>query len=480
MKRHVVVLLVVILFVLGIATGTGIFLYRNVLNIDTIYEGVKIHGYDVGNKTKEQALKYIKDKKDPEIDEKSMNLVYGDKTYKIGLNELGFEYEYDLAVDMAFNKGRQGNFIEKLKDIKDLKKNSKDIPLESKYEKEKIKVIVGNIAQEIDKEAVEAKFDFNRGNIKITEDVIGIKLLEEELISKIDSNIYILRDIDIPIKEIKPRLTKALLSRINGVIGEYSTSFKTSTSDRGENIKLSASAISGKILLPGEEMSYNNTTGPRESKYGYKEANVIIGGELTPGVGGGVCQTSTTMYNALLLSNLTILERHPHSLPPAYVNYGQDAAVAYGYLDLKFRNDFDFPIYIHTKVENKRVYIYIYGDKNSKDYRVKIRSEIIERIEPEVQEIYDGTLPAGAKIDVQKARIGYKVITYKSIIKDGKVISESQITSDHYRKKDYIYKVGPKIQNVEKVPDEKTNEGPVENLDEDPNHNLDVEEIEED
>lgn len=443
MKRFTIVLLVIICFVVGTTIGTSIYIYKNILSLDTIYSGIKIDGYDVGDKTKKEALEYLNLIKVAEIEEKDMNLIYEEKVYKIGLGDLGFEYDYESAINMAYDQGRKGNFIDKLKDIKKIKDYGKDIPLESDYEKEKVNIIVGNIAQEINKDPVEAVFNFNNGNIKISEEILGRRLMEDELIKAINENIYLLEDIDIKLEDIQPKLTKQLLSRINGVIGEYSTSFKTSTKDRAENIKLSADSFRGKMLLPGEELSYNDTTGPRDSKFGYKEANVILNGELTPGVGGGVCQTSTTMYNALLLSNLTILERHPHSIPPAYIKHGQDAAVAYGYLDLKFRNDFDYPIYIDTKTTNERVYIYIYGDLKSKDYTVKVEPEIIETIPGGVEEVYDGSLNPGEKLHVQKGRTGYKVKTYKSIIKNGKTIDKKQITSDYYRQKDYIYKVGP-------------------------------------
>lgn len=445
MKKSMIVLIAIATIILAIALGAGVYIYRNILNIDTIYKGIKIDGYDVSNKTMEQALEYIKEKKETEVKDKSMNLVYEQKVYKINLDQIGFSYDYDKAVKTGFKLGRQGNFINRLKVIGKIK-NGVEVPLESSYEYEKIEIITKNISQEINRDPVDAILNFNKGKITVSDEVIGRRLLKDDLASKIEENILFLKDIEIPVESIQPRLTKAFLSRINGVIGEFSTSFKGSSKGRIENIKLSANAISNKLILPGEELSYNGLTGPRSSQSGYQEANVIIGGELTPGLGGGVCQTSTTMYNALLLSDITILERHPHSIPANYVPYGQDAAVAYGYLDLKFRNDFDFPIYTYAKVLGDNIYIYIYGDTKSKDYMVKIKPEIVEKIYAKTEEIYDENLAPGAKLDVQKGRTGYKVNTYKSIIKNGKVISKKQITTDHYRKKDYIYKIGPPLQ----------------------------------
>lgn len=440
MKKGTIVLIFIIAMVVVAALGAGFYIYKNILSINTIYKGVKIDGYDMGNKTVEQALKYIKEKKEKEINSLFMNLIYEENVYKIKLIELGFSYKYDEAVESAYKLGRQGNFIKRLKKIGKIKTGI-EVPLESFYESEKIENIVDNISQEINKDAVDAVLNFNNGKITVTDEIIGKKVLGDELYNKIEKNIYILSDIDIPVDNINPRLTKAFISRINGVIGEFSTSFKGSSKGRIENIRLSSKAISNKLILPGEEFSYNNATGPRTAQSGYREANIIIGGELTPGLGGGVCQTSTTMYNALLLSDITILERHPHSIPASYVPFGQDAAVSYGHLDLRFRNDFDFPIYTYSKIVGDKVYVYIYGDTKAKDYTVKINPQIVEAIQPNTQEIYDANLQPGEKVYIQKGRTGYKVKTYKSIIKNGIVISKKEITYDHYKKKDHIYKI---------------------------------------
>lgn len=442
MKKSIIILLSISIILVATILGAGIYVYKNILNINTIYKGVKIDGYSVENKTKEQALEFIKKTKEAEIQEKYMNLLYGGKIYKINLKQIGFSYEYDSAVSHAFTLGREGNFIKRLRDIKKLK-TGLDIPLKSFYGEDKIENISKNISREINIEPIDAKINFNKGKITVTDHTVGKKVVLEDLVTLIDKNIYELKDIEIPVKDIVPNLTKEFLSRINGVIGEYSTSFKGSSKGRIENIRLSAEAISNKLILPGQEFSYNNTTGPRTQESGYKEANVIIGGELTPGLGGGVCQTSTTMYNALLLADLTIIERSPHSIPARYVPYGQDAAVSYGYLDLKFRNDFDFPIYTYSKITGNQIYIYIYGDINTKNYQVKINPQIVETIQPKTETIYDGKLSPGEKINIQKGRTGYKVNTYKTIMKNGKVVSKKQITTDHYRKKDYIYKIGP-------------------------------------
>jgi len=441
MNKNLIIFLSIVFVISAIALGGAFYIYKNILNIDTIYKGVTIDNLDVSRKTMEQALEYIKEIKTKEIKGKHMNLIYGERTYKISLADLGFSYDYDEAVKKAIKLGREGNFLKRLRDIAKIK-GGVNIPLRSFYSLEKAETIVNAISKEINTEAKDAEIRLVNGKINIIDHEIGKRVLKEDLLGLIDHNINKLEDITIPVEDVIPAVTNKLLARINGIIGEYSTSFKGSSKNRIENIRLSANAISNKLILPGEEFSYNKATGPRTAESGYREANVIIGGELTPDIGGGVCQTSTTLYNALLLADLTILERHNHSIPVGYVPIGQDAAVAYGYLDLKFKNPFDFPIFLHTKLTGDRLYVYIYGDKNVKDYTVKITSQIVETIQPKTEIIFDSSMEPGENILIQKGRTGYKVVTYKSIIKDGKVVSKEQITKDHYRKKDYIYKAG--------------------------------------
>lgn len=443
MKKGNIVLLSIAIIIVAIVMGAWVYIYHNILNVDTIYKGVNIDKYHVGDKTMEQALEYIKEIKEEEINGKSMKLIYKNKEFKIKLKQLEFTYEYKDAILSAYEQGRRGTPFARLKKIIEIKQGV-EIPLKPIYRVERVEEIANSISKLINNKAVDAKMNFHNGSFSFEEEVIGEEVYIEELIEDIHKNIYLLQDIYIKVEDIKPKLTKAFLSRINGVIGEFTTSFKGSSKGRIENIRLSANAISNKLILPSEEFSYNNTTGPRAAQFGYQEANIIIGGELTPGLGGGVCQTSTTMYNALLLGDLTIIERHPHSIPAAYVPYGQDAAVSYGYLDLKFRNDFDFPIYTYAKVIGHKITIYIYGDTLAKPYIVKIKPEIVETLYANTQEIIDPTLKPGEKITIQKGRTGYKVKTYKTIIKEGKVISKKQISTDHYRKKDLIYKINPK------------------------------------
>lgn len=429
-----------------IALLVGFYCLFKVLNSDIIYDGVKIDEFDVSNMTTKEAIKLLKDKRE-KIRKRNIKLIYNGKEYSYSLEDLGVEFLYEDAVSRAYGIGRKGSIINRLLEIMEVKLNGKEVDLQLSINKDKILKIVEYISDDIYVEARDAKFHFNNGQIHIEDEVVGKSVDKEELINRIAKNIKEdginnIDTIEIPVKSTIPKLSKDLLSRINGVIGEFSTSFKGSTKNRIENIRLSANAIKGKMLLPGESVSFNETVGPVRREYGYKEANVIIGGKYTSGIGGGVCQTSTTLYNALLLAGVTILERSPHSIPPAYVNLGHDAAVAENLMDLKFRNDFDYPIYINTEIKNNRIYVYIYGDVSERDYTVRIKSEITEVIKAKEEIIVDEKLNPGVKVMVQEGRNGYRVKTYRYIIKNGIIIDKELISNDYYRERNYIYRVG--------------------------------------
>lgn len=454
MKNKKVLILLPILIIIAIVLGGGFYIFNNILNVDTIYAGVKVDDISLSGMTKDDAYNFLKEKKESEQLNKSMKLKYEDMNFNINLDQLGFKYDYDKALDHAYSLGREGNYFDNFKKIQSLKKNSENIQLEANYDFSKINPIVKEISEKINIESQDAEFDFNDGNFKVKEEVIGRALDEDKLTKLIEANAKELKDIELPVDTVKPEFTKEFYSSINGIIGEYSTSFKGSSFGRTENIRLSAKALSNKLLLPGGELSYNKTTGPRQKQFGYLEAPVIVAGDLTPGIGGGVCQTSTTLYNALLLADMKILERSPHSIPPKYVPKGQDAAVATGYLDLVFKNEFDFPVYTLSKVVGDRVYFYIYGDTTKKNYTVKIEPELQEQIDYTVTENLDETVAPGVKQLVQDGRTGFKVKTYKTIIKDGKIINKTPITSDYYRERNYIYKVGPKAAPKEELKEE--------------------------
>lgn len=450
--------IILVLFALVVSLVLGGYLYLdNHLTSDTFYEGVRVDGIDLGNLTLQEGINVLQESKSEKFEKEIKLKVDDDSDYihNITLRNLNIEYNFEEVAMAGFEVGRLGNVFSRFTEVRNIQENPVDFTLDVSYNLDNLETILGEIAAKVEKEAVNAQFDFNKGDIKVTKASEGIKLDKESFLTEV-SNMgdKILQEelLVIPTVKVKPEIEDDYYQKVNGVIGEFYTSFNKNIIDRNHNIKLSAGAFKEMLVMPGQVVSYNKVTGPKQAKYGYREAPVIVNGDLVPGMGGGVCQTSTTLYNALLLADLTIVERRNHSIPPGYVRNGTDAAVSTGHIDLVFRNDFDYPIMIDTKVEVSRVYFTIYGDKENRDYSVRISTSNIATIPYKVHENLDETLLPGTRELVQKGRNGYKVKTFKSIIRRGEVISTEQISQDYYRERDYIYKIGPEEVIIPETP----------------------------
>ena len=182
--------------------------------------------------------------------------------------------------------------------------------------------------------------------------------------------------IELPMKELLPKVRGEDLEGME-LLSEFSTPLAGSSLARRANIKKAVSEIDGTLLKPGESFSFNKTVGPRVSERGYKIAPVMVRGELVPGVGGGVCQVSTTLYNAVLLAGLKVVRREHHARPVKYVSPGRDATVVYGYIDLIFKNEKDAPIYIQGEVKGGRMIFRIFGRRDFED--IKIYSNVVRK-----------------------------------------------------------------------------------------------------
>lgn len=242
---------------------------------------------------------------------------------------------------------------------------------------------------------------------------------------------------------VMPKVKAADFHGINGIIASYSTSYKTWERSRAHNIKRACRAIDGFLLKPGEVFSYNAVVGPRVRKNGYLDAPQFVRGKIIEGPGGGVCQVSTTLYNAVLLANLKVRERSHHSRPIAYVPLGRDATVEYGLLDLKFENTSGAPIYISASAERGRVDIKIFGKKS--DQQVEILTTGHKIILPKVIEHPDSRLEAGESVVEQPGREGHHIEVYRIVRVGGKIVRKELISRNYYPPEPRIIAVGQKM-----------------------------------
>lgn len=447
-------IIVLLSFLISITAISFFLLYR-----DTIYNGVIIEDVDVGGLSIREARLKIEDHFDELLKAGKIQFVYGDKRWNIESKDIGYTFDYTKALNEAYGVGRQGNYFERLQQILSLYKIPYPIRLLPIYDHGKLDTVLYDIRKDIDKPGKDATISRKNGKFIITDEKIALKLnvektsalLAEALMNYKYQNEII---IELPVETVVPQITSESLSMINDLLGVYTTTFNASNQGRTHNIILAARAMNGTVLMPEETFSFNKVVGPRTKDKGYREAPVIFKGELVEGLGGGVCQASSTLYNAVLLSNLKVVERIKHTIPSTYVPKGQDATVSYGVLDFKFQNNSSWPIYIESYVHKNQMTVKVYGQKL--DHKtVKVHSQENEVIKRPIEIQYDANLLEGQERIEQKGRDGYKVTTYKLIYENGVLISKEKISSDYYKPQKQIIVKGTKKPSVQSPADQK-------------------------
>jgi vancomycin resistance protein YoaR len=249
-------------------------------------------------------------------------------------------------------------------------------------------------------------------------------------------------ELSVPVGEWPADRTTADLEGygVQQAMASFYTDVAGGNPDRANNIKLGSASINGTLMAPGEIFSFSDTVGRITREKGYRDAPIIVGDELVPGLGGGLCQVSTTLYNAVLYANLDIIERHNHSMSISYIPLGRDATVAIGSLDLKFKNNRDHYIIIGAELNNLRLTFRIFGPPM--DEKVEIISSDYQQIAPSVQYEYSEALPSGATEIVKPGISGFYITTWRIVYMDEQEISREMLGRDYYRPTPALYRVG--------------------------------------
>ena len=269
--------------------------------------------------------------------------------------------------------------------------------------------------------------------------------------------------VEIPADIQQPHVTAAELKDVlfRDVLGQCRTHV-SGTSARINNVKLSAAACNGVVLNTGDVFSYNATTGQRTTAKGYQAAPAYVGGETVDEVGGGVCQTSSTIYYACLRANLEITERYAHRYVPAYIDWGMDATVSWGGPDYKFTNNTDYPIKIVATYSGGYLTVKILGTNVDGTY-VKMTNEVLSKTNWETVYKDDETLPAGTEKVTTTPYTGYKVKSYRNVYSaDGKLISSTYEATSDYKVRNKVISRGPALPEQPETPVTGPAETPVE------------------
>lgn len=313
--------------------------------------------------------------------------------------------------------------------------------------KEPDDIDIEKIYEEIHTEPQDAYIKKDPFEIVVDKDGVDFDISMEEakkIVSEKGKEEYI-----IPLKITKAKKTvkdlgsKAFPDRLS----RYSTRYDASNRDRSTNLELSAKKINGTVLLPGEEFSYNKVVGKRTIENGYKNAAVFSNGRVEDGLGGGICQISTTLYNAVLLANLEITERRNHSFVTSYEDPGRDATVVYGVQDFKFKNSRKYPVKIEASVKNGVATMTVMGIKEDVEYDVKIRAYKTATIPYKTEKRKNANLAEGKEKVIQSGTNGCKAVCYRDLYLDGKKVKTELLSRDTYSTMKRIVEVGTKKTN---------------------------------
>lgn len=273
----------------------------------------------------------------------------------------------------------------------------------------------------------------------------AITIAEAKTLLQEEKNEYI-----IPLKITPPEVSVEDLGNdiFTDDLGGYSSYYNISNVNRSTNVELASNKINNVILLPGEEFSYNKIVGERTFANGFKEASVYTSSGVINGLGGGICQVSSTLYNAVLHANLEIVERKNHRYAVSYVPLGRDATVAYGSIDFRFKNNRNYPIKIISFAQNGILNINIFGIKEEIEYEVSITTNKLQTIPYTTKYIEDNSMALGTQIQTQYGDNGYKYETFKTLKLNGEIVSTEKISNDSYSPLTRIVRVGTKKDQV--------------------------------
>lgn len=453
MKKYIMmlsVLAVVCLSVFGV---------RSLVSVDageqeTIPSTVYIGDTDVSGMTKEEAEKVLETEAS-KISNTMFTLSTGDRHIQVSAEDLGLSAANPEIVEEALHLGKTGNLIARYKDKKDLEHEPKRYTLRYQADENKIETLLGTNKENLNQEAVNSTLKRENNAFTIIEGKNGIEVDVAESVKKIQS--YLEEEweggsasIELATKVTEPEGSKEQLSKVKDVLGSFHTDFSSSSAGRYKNVENGANKINGSVVYPGEQFSVYEKVSPFDAENGYELAGSYENGTTVQSYGGGICQVSTTLYNAVILAELQVDERFNHSMIVNYVKPSMDAAIAGTSKDLKFTNNTDAPIYIEGYTSGGQIYFNIYGEETRPSNRVvTFESETTSQTNPGVSLRADGGHGIGYFATVQSPHTGYTAKLWKVVTVDGKEESRTEFNSSRYNASNKIIAVGVATDNPE-------------------------------
>ena len=407
---------------------------------ETILKGVSIDKLDVSGMTREEALAAL-ESYEKNLGGQSIKLGIGDNVIEAKLSDLGVTFDNEDLVDEAIGVGHAGNIVKRYKDQKDLQHSGKTFPLSWQTNEDTVRTYVENNCTKYDKKAQNASLTRENGAFNFVAGTEGLELNVDSAVRTISdylennwtSDNTAVLNLETQITE--PEGSAEELANIKDLLGSFTTSFSTSGSNRCKNVSSGASHINGTVLYPGEEFSAYETVSPFTVANGYAMAGSYLNGEVVDSMGGGICQVSTTLYNAVLRAELNVTERSPHSMTVHYVDLSEDAAIAGTYKDFKFVNSTEYPIYIEGyTTSDKKITFNIYGkETRDKNRTISFESQIVSGTPATTILQEDAGQGIGYKAVSSKGSSGYVAELYKIVKVNGVETDRIKVNKSTYK-----------------------------------------------
>lgn len=424
---------------------TGICFWLYPLFSSRVYAGVTIEGVSVGGHSQDEVAQLLEVWRQKRQKEK-ITVHYGNEFFLLAAENIDFDLDSTAMLTEVWNYGRDGFWWTRIKNIQQAKEQGYRVPLRVKYNEDKLAKYIETWKAVLERTPRNATVSILSGGVITQQE--GVRL-EAAAVKPAVIQGFLTGDetsVSLPVEVVQPEVTVADISRLGITMpwGIYTTSFQADDTDRTANIRIAADKINGTMISPGETFSFNDVVGPRELSRGFKPALELVNGELVPGVGGGICQVSSTLYNAALLSDLHIVERYNHSKPLGYVPLGRDATVVFGVLDFKFTNDTQEPIMIMAEIQEGKLCVGILGKSKLKK-SVEVVAAEKKTILPQEVKREDNQLYLGETEVENPGKPGYEITTMRVVKYKGQELRRETISKDNYLPEDKIIKMGTQL-----------------------------------
>lgn len=477
-------LILTILALVFFTAVSAINLYKDQIDHNFFYQGVYIDDLDLGGLTKEEALELLASTGKDKLKQVNIRLIHEDHVWVIDKEAVGLTTNISELVEEAYDIGRSGNWLDRIKAVYSLRSNPIHLYSEGYYHAGELEAYLRQIEETLNIEAADASITFRPDEevkFVITDEKPGRVLDRDAVYNEIKAGLEkgnVDFEVRLNFNVVEPKVYAADFAGKTEKLITFGTDLSKSAADRTHNVVKAASQFNGLVVPPGGVISFNEVVGERTAEKGYRAAPMIVADKsLRDAIGGGVSQTSSTLYNAAIRAGLDVIEYQRHSFPVAYIGKGLDTTVnlPMPVIDIKVKNTKDSPVYIRTFYANQKVYFEVYGEPLPDGRTIRIRTEEYETVAPPPPEIRKDETGQYVTYEDQTythvaPRQGYKVRVYRDIMEGDRVV-ESELLDDHY----YRPIAGITYVGVQKRPEVEPEtspepEGEMESLDMDPDN----------